>query len=132
MFIYIFWPQLRNKNLALKMSRMYSSYIKKNVIIHFESQYDSISKFFNLLYIKMVITEKNKMECTKIIFICLYRFFDTNSERTIWLLKWAECIPLTYRRRLSLISSHNRIVFSSFLASCIWKLCLQKNKTACT
>ena len=54
------------------------------------------------------------MACTKIIFICLYMFFDPNSERRIWLLKWAECSSLRYRRRLSSISSHNIIVFWKF------------------
>ena len=64
MFIYVFFTQLRKENLALIMSRMYCSHIYKKVIIKFESQYDSIFKFFSYLYLEMVIAKKNKMSCT--------------------------------------------------------------------
>ena len=73
------------------------------------------------------------MTSTEIIFICLYRFFDPNSERTIWLLKLAEYIPLTYGRRLLSILSYNMIVFFRFLSFLYLKLVLaEKNKMACT
>ena len=68
--------------------------------------------------------------------LCLYvyiGFFDSNSERIIWLSKWAECSPLTYRRRLSSILNHNMIIFYKFFRFLYLKIVLaEKNKMVCT
>ena len=111
--------------IPLTYKRILSYILSNNMIVVF--------KFFNFLYMKMVFAEKNKMACTKIIFICSYRFFfDKNSERTIWILKWAECFPLTYIRRLSSILSHNMIVFFKFFSFLYLKKVLaKKHKMSC-
>ena len=101
--------------IPLTYKRSLSSILSYNMILVF--------KFFSFLYLKMVFAEKNKMAYTKIIFICLY-FFDRNLERTIWLLKWAECIPITYRIMLSSILSHNMIVFFKFFSFLYLKMVL--------
>ena len=112
------WPLKWAECIPLIYGRSLWSISSHNIIVFF--------KFFCFLYLKMVLAEKNKVASAKIIFICLYIFFDPNSERKIWHLKWAECISPTYKSMLSSISIHNMIVFSIFLASWIWKWSLQK------
>ena len=69
MFIQVFSHQLRKEKLTLKMSRMYSSYIQKKVIVDFESQYDSIFILFGFLYLKIILAEKTKWHVHKVEFL---------------------------------------------------------------